>query len=74
MLINTIGILEVMKHSLKISKLLLPLNDAIREAYEAGVKEINIEVEEEHPFYGSIPMVHVNCFDYNKNVRESKNH
>ena len=44
-------------------KLTVPLNDLLKEAHEAGVKNIDVDVKRDHPVIGdSAPIILVSCF------------
>lgn len=59
---NTLSVEEVMKYSKRILKLTSPLNDLLKEAYEAGVKNIDVDVKRDYPVIGSPPIILVSCF------------
>ena len=61
---NTLSREEVMKYSRRIFKLTSPLNDLLKEAYEAGVKDIDVDVKRDYPVVGNCaPIILVSCFN-----------
>ena len=54
---NTLSLDEVMKYSHQLTDILLLLNKLKQEAYEAGVKDIEIFVTRKHYTPGEFPMV-----------------
>lgn len=57
----------------KAKSYLIPINDFILEAYKAGVKDINVEVQQDHPVTGPAPVIFVNCYKSLKEQEETNN-
>jgi len=60
--VNTLSFSEVMRYKFKILDYLVPLNKLLREAYNAGVKDINVETQQNHHITGPAPIVFVSCY------------
>lgn len=58
---NTLDVEGVLKYKHRITDLLIPLNELIQEAYEAGIKDIEVFVEREHLTPGRFPMISICC-------------